>query len=383
MDNKAGKSKGFSSRNSSYSRIRTGMSIKQRYQRQTILPEIGDLGQEKISAASVLCVGAGGLGCPALLYLAAAGVGRIGIVDFDAVDETNLQRQVLFTTDQIGRNKAQAAAERLRALNPHIELQEHPEELNNHNAEALFEDYDIVIDGTDNFATKFLINDTAVKTGTPFIYGSILGFDGQLAVFNHNGGPCYRCLFPGAPKGQIPNCAEAGIIGAVAGIIGTSQAMEALKIIVAHESFSPLSGKLWVIDMHSMANKTLSLPKNHNCPTCSKTSKDIALHYSSPICSPIAEISCAQARKNKAALVIDVREREEWAADHIENAQHFALSRLMQGHTPDIPTDQDIILYCQKGVRSMQAAQILQNQGYSNLSNMTGGYEAWLTRNEV
>ena len=179
------------------------MSKDKRYERQIVLPEIGSEGQTKISAASVLCIGAGGLGCPALLYLAATGAGRIGIVDFDCVDETNLQRQVLFTVDQVGQNKAKAAKERLKALNPDIEIEAHPVELTDENAETLFENYDLIIDGTDNFAAKYLINDAAVKTGKPFIYGSILGFDGQLAVFNYKGGPCYRCLFPAPPPPEL------------------------------------------------------------------------------------------------------------------------------------------------------------------------------------
>ncbi len=354
------------------------MKTSHRYDRQSILPEIGETGQNRISTASVLCVGAGGLGCPALLYLAAAGIGHIGIIDFDTVDETNLQRQVLFTVDQIGQNKSEAAKERLSALNPDIEIQSYTEELTDKNAPEFFNQYDIIIDGTDNFATKFLINDVAVKTGKPFIYGSILGFDGQLAVFNHNNGPCYRCLFPEAPKGHIQNCAEAGVIGAVAGMVGTAQAMEALKLIINHKSLKPLTGKLWTIDMHSMENKTLSLSKNPECLMCSKSKDNIILQYSSPVCGLVSEMTAEQAQKNKMALLIDVRELKEWQSGHIEGARHIALSNLMQGHTPDLPTECEIILYCQKGPRGQQAAQILKGHGYLNINNMAGGYEAWL-----
>jgi molybdopterin/thiamine biosynthesis adenylyltransferase/rhodanese-related sulfurtransferase len=353
------------------------MKIKRRYERQIILPEIGQEGQSKISSASALCIGAGGLGCPALLYLAAAGIGRIGIIDFDIVDETNLQRQVLFTTQQIGANKAEAAKERLSALNPDIKVRSYAEELTDKNAPDLFNQYDIIIDGTDNFAAKFLINDTAVKTGKPFIYGSILGFDGQLAVFNYNEGPCYRCLFPEPPKGHVPNCAEAGVIGAVAGIVGTAQAMEVIKLIVNHESFKPLTGKLWTIDMRSMGNQTLSLSRNPGCCVCSKSKDDIILHYSSPVCALVSEVTVDQTRANKNALLIDVRELEEWKNGHIQGARHIALSDLMKGHMPDLPVDQEIILYCQKGKRGQQAAQILTQQGCLNIKNMTGGYEAW------
>jgi len=354
------------------------MSTQNRYDRQRILSEIGTAGQTKISEASVLCIGAGGLGCPALLYLAAAGVGRIGIVDFDVVEETNLQRQVLFDTSQIGQNKAQAAKARLNALNSEIDIQVYAEELSDKNALTLFEKYDIIIDGTDNFPAKFLINDAAVKASKTFIYGSILGFDGQLAVFNHQGGPCYRCLFPEAPKTHIPNCAQAGVIGAVAGMIGTTQAMETIKIIVDHESFKPLAGKFWTIDMRSMENKLLALPKNPDCPTCSKAKEDIILQYSSSVCGVIAEVTPQQAKDKQTALLIDVREIDEWDAGHIEGARHIALSALMRGDIPKLPKDCEIILYCQKGMRSLQAAHILKAHGCPNIMNMTGGYEAWL-----
>ncbi|MGH1399234.1 MAG: molybdopterin-synthase adenylyltransferase MoeB [Alphaproteobacteria bacterium] len=352
--------------------------MKNRYSRQEILPEIGVGGQEKIGTASILCIGAGGLGCPALLYLAAAGIGRIGIVDFDTVDESNLQRQILFTTDQIGQNKATAAKARLNALNPQITITAHQEELSDKNALTLFENYDLIIDGSDNFATKFLINDAAVKTGKAFIYGSILGFEGQVSVFNHQGGPCYRCLFPQPPSGHVPNCAEAGVIGAVAGMIGTMQAMEAIKIIVGDKSFTPLTGKLVCLDMRTMDNKTLTLPKNPDCPVCSKSPQDIALKYTSPTCGVIPQITAQDMRAHKTALLIDVRETAEWEAGHIGGAQHFALSRLTSGACPDIPKNHEIILYCQKGIRSKQAAQILQDKGYETLSSLHGGYDAWL-----
>lgn len=354
------------------------MSRQNRYERQIVLPEIGATGQRKISKASVLCIGAGGLGCPALLYLAAAGVGRIGIVDFDIVDETNLQRQVLFTVGQIGQNKAEAAKKRLEALNPQITIKSYPVELTDKNAEDLFDDYDIIIDGTDNFAAKFLINDAAVKSGKPFIYGSILGFDGQLSVFNTPDGPCYRCLFPEAPSGYVPNCAEAGVIGAVAGMIGTAQAMEAIKIIVEHESMRALNGKLWTIDMRNMETRLLSLSKNPDCPVCSKAREKITLQYTSPVCGLIPEVTPKQARQNKTALIIDVREKEEWDAGHIERAKLIPLSELVRGQIPNLPKDCDIIIHCQKGKRGLQAAEILRTHGYLNISNMVGGYEAWL-----
>lgn len=349
-----------------------------RYKRQIILPEIGEVGQKKISNSSVLCIGAGGLGCPALLYLAGAGIGNIGIVDFDVVDETNLQRQVLFTLDQVGQNKAEAAKERLSALNPDIHIQSYGQELTDENAYDLFKQYDVIIDGTDNFAAKFLINDTAIKTGKPLIYGSISGFDGQVSVFGVANNPCYRCLYPEAPKGHIPNCAEAGVIGAVVGIVGTTQAMEAIKIIVNHDGFTPLVGKLWTIDTRTMETQLLRLPKNNNCSVCSKEKEEINLQYSSPVCGIISEVTPEQAKENKDAILVDVREISEWDKGYIDGAIHIPLSKLMENYQPDLPLDSDIILYCRVGQRSLTAAQILKSQGCLNVSSMAGGYDEWL-----
>ncbi len=341
-----------------------------RYDRQIRLPEIGRAGQAKLAGASVLCVGAGGLGCPALLYLAAAGVGRIGVMDFDQVDESNLQRQVLYSTAQIGENKAEAAKTRLEALNPTIEITAIPERLDGQNAERLFTDYDVIIDGTDNFTTKFLINDAAVKVGKPFIYGSILGFEGQVSVFNVGGSACYRCLFPEAPKTPVMNCAEAGVIGAVAGMVGTVQAMEVVKLIVGHESFKPLVGQLWMIDVCSMSSKIMDLPKDTNCPVCSKKKEEIIMP------DHIEEITVEEARQSD-ALFVDVREQDEWDAGHIEGAAFLPLSALANGAQGSWPKDQALIIYCRSGYRSMQACHILQAQGYTNLSNLKGGILAW------
>ncbi len=356
------------------------MDNQARYKRQIILPEIGAGGQEKLSNASILVIGAGGLGCPALLYLAAAGVGHIGIIDFDKVDETNLQRQVLFKTHHIGRNKAEVAAKELSSLNPDIKIESFAEELTDKNAKELFNRFDIVIDGSDNFATKYLINDAAVKTNTPFIYGSILGFDGQISVFNANdNAPCYRCLFPKAPEAHIPNCAEAGVIGAVAGIIGTSQAMEAIKLIVAHKNFTPLIGKLWIIDMLSMENRLLSLSKDPNCPICSKNKDDIMLNNTPKSNKNISEISTVQLIKDiDKYTLLDVREQNEWDLGHIEGAYHLPLSSMNDGSLPDIAKDKKIVVYCLAGIRSKQAAILLEKEGFSDLTNMSGGYEEWV-----
>jgi molybdopterin/thiamine biosynthesis adenylyltransferase/rhodanese-related sulfurtransferase len=348
-----------------------------RYTRQVILPEIGEEGQAKIAAASVLCIGAGGLGCPALLYLAAAGVGRIGIIDFDVVDESNLHRQVLFTSDQKGKNKAEAAKDRLLALNPTITVETHPFRLTENNAAELFTQYDIMIDGTDNFATKYLINDTAVKTGRPCVYGSILGFEGQLALFGAPDGPCYRCLFPHPPQNHVPTCAEAGIIGAVAGFVGSAQAMEAIKFIVGGKNFMSMAGNFWCVDLRTLGNRMYELKKNPDCIACSPARPGRRMQYASPACDFVPEVTAQQAQANKNAIFLDVREEHEWDAGHIENAHHFPLSALMEGDAPDLPFDAEILIYCYKGPRAIHAAGILKSLGYMNVSNITGGYAAW------
>ena len=349
-----------------------------RYDRQIRLPEIGQGGQEKLLNASILCVGAGGLGSPALLYLAAAGVGRICIIDFDRIDESNLQRQILFDTDDVGKQKALEAAQRLKALNPGIKIEAYNAELSIENVAQLFPIYDIVLDGTDNFETKFLINDAAVKFGKPWIYGAIQGFDGQASVFNYKDGPCYRCLYPEKPKGHIMNCAEAGVIGAVAGLIGVTQALQAIQIITGHESFEPLSGKLLMLDTRTMHTRLLGLKKNAGCTTCGAKPDEIVLRYVSPVCGFVPEISVMQMKEKTGHVLIDVREQEEWDQGHIEGAQLWPLSKIIQSRLPDLPQDTDIILHCQKGMRSLQAAQLFIDSGFTDVTSLSGGYEAWL-----
>lgn len=246
-----------------------GLFSMDRYARQIVLDEIGEDGQEKLLRAKVLCVGAGGLGSSILLYLAAAGVGTIGVADFDNVEECNLQRQILYDTNQIGSNKASNAKKRLKELNPNITVNIYPNGLTDKNVEELFTAYDIIIDGTDNFETKFLINDAGVKFKKPVIYGAIQGFEGQVSVFDSNLGACYRCLYPESLKHLSVNCEQGGVIGTVAGIIGTVQAMQAIMLIIAHESFEPLIGKLWIIDAKTMQTRLLDIPKDQNCPICS------------------------------------------------------------------------------------------------------------------
>lgn len=356
----------------------------ERYSRQIVLPEIGDAGQEKLSNARVLIVGAGGLGCPALLYLAAAGIGTLGVIDFDTVDITNLQRQILFTADQQGISKVKAASEKLLALNPEISVQTHNEELNTENVLQLFADYDFIVDGTDNFPAKFLINDATVKLGKPVIYGSISGFEGQVSVFDAVHGPCYRCLYPQPPSVPVPNCAEAGVIGALAGIVGSMQAMEVIKLVIGDSSFEPLTGKLWIIDARTMETRRLDLPKKTDCPVCSLVSEEIKLHYESPICNTaIPEINVEEAMMLDNALFVDVREDHEWQEGHIQNARHMPLSALRENPQIDILPDQPCVLYCRSGKRSLEATQIFMDQGIEDVKSMRGGFLAWCQNSQA
>lgn len=354
--------------------------MTERYIRQMALAEIGAQGQQKLMTARVLCIGAGGLGCPALLYLAGAGVGTIGIVDFDKVDISNLQRQILFTAEDLGRPKAVAAAVRLKALNPDIEINAYDQELTAENVLSLFSAYDIIIDGTDNFDAKFLINDAAVKLGKPVVYGAIQEFDGQVCVFGAGDGPCYRCLRPLPPENAIMNCAEAGVVGAVAGITGTIQALEAIKLIVGHPDFSPLSGRLWLCDTRTMESRIIAVPKNPACPVCAKAPEEITPRYTSPVCaaSMAQEITCGDPLLDKAAF-FDVRERSEWEEGHIDGACHLPLSVLQTNPGLYQPPQKErcCVLYCQKGMRSRKAAAILTRAGFTEIYSLRGGFEAW------
>lgn len=356
-----------------------------RYARQIILDEIGDAGQQKLASASVLVIGAGGLGCPALQYLAAAGVGHLGIADFDVVDESNLQRQILFTSDQVGQGKAQAAKDRLLAINPEIKITIYDEGLHSDNVQALFNAYDIIIDGTDNFESKYLINDAGVKFSKPVIFGAINKYEGQVAVFDTvSGSSCYRCLYPAKPKGYVPNCAEAGVIGAVAGIVGTAQAMEAIKLIVGHEDFDVLRGLLFSIDLKTMRTRQLSIPKHDQCPVCTKAADEIILPEHLPPdqgeqCVMITEMKAAEAQERLHEFyVLDVREQDEWDAGHIEGADLFPLSKMMEGEMPSLPSDKTTLIYCRSGKRSAQAAFMLRVKGHDDLINMSDGYLGWV-----
>jgi adenylyltransferase/sulfurtransferase len=342
-----------------------------RYARQMILPELGTIGQTRLAQSRVLCVGAGGLGSPALLYMAAAGVGHIGIIDPDQVDESNLQRQILFSQNDVGQYKAGTAAARIHAINPLISCTAYTHRLTTHNCESLLADYDIIIDGADNFETSFLINDTCVKLSKPWVYASILGFSGQLAVFN--GGACFRCLFPQRPPQSVMNCAEAGILGPVAGVLGSMQALEVIKLAAG---ISPMKGLL-TIDFKTMRHNVISLARDPSCPVCSCNKKEIIIMSD--------EISVTEAKAHIASgcVLIDVREQNEWDAGHIEGARLVPLSTLTAGAILDLNKDTPIVLHCKAGRRSLSALQILRAQGFTNLLSMAGGYDAWIMACEV
>lgn len=359
-----------------------------RYARQTILPEIGQEGQERLKSASVLCIGAGGLGSPALLYLAAAGIGRIGLVDDDAVDISNLQRQVLFKETDQGSPKVEAAKAALAELNSECQIEAYHERFNTENAEHLVNNYDVIIDGTDNFSSKFLINDACVKFSKPLVYGSILGFVAQVSVFWAGHGPCYRCLYPKPPSGHIPNCAEAGVIGAMAGIAGTVQALEAIKMVLGlkwckEKNLDPLLGTLWILDARSMQTKTLILRKRHQCAVCSANPSDIVLEQAEESCAAktdVKNISAEDAAKRMGkAVFIDVREAHELASGRIPKALHIPLGTLLSNEDSvgDIASDTPVIVYCQHGIRSFSAASHLVALGFRNVAHITGGIVRW------
>lgn len=360
---------------------------KTRYSRQTVLPEIGEAGQARLASSSVLCVGAGGLGSPLLLYLAGSGVGRIGIIDHDLVSEDNLHRQVLYTTDDIGAHKSRMAQSRLRALNPDVEVEVYTEAFTACNADIV-SSYDVVIDGTDNFAAQFLLSDAAVKYRTAHVYAAILGFSGQVGVFDHRTGrqdqgkasSCYRCLFAEPPTHHVPDCAQAGVLGPAAGMIGSIQAMEVLKLLLDDPRIPAMVGHLLSVDMRTMVMRRLAVPHNQSCPVCTKPDNinfQFETETSMSIKQEHARDVHARRANGEAFYLMDVRELDEWEAGHIDGADFYPLSSLMEGQGVNYPKSAAIVVYCRSGQRSLQAAQILQARGYTDLTNMAGGILAW------
>ena len=359
---------------------------KYRYSRHLSLDKVGVEGQEKLKAAKVLVIGAGGLGCPVLQYLTAAGVGTIGVIDFDNVDETNLQRQILFTTEDIGINKAQAAENRLKRLNPYIHFNVYPEKLTTKNALNLFLGYDIIVDGTDNFSTRYLVNDACVITSKPLVYGAIYKFEGQVTVFNYKNGPSYRCLFPDPPKaGSVPNCSDIGVIGVLSGLIGTQQANEVVKLIL--EIGELLTGKL--LTYNSLNNSFFTLNVNRSEEQIQKVlnSKDgfeqIDYDFFCGIETSLNmnEITVDELKKwyddSEEFEVIDVR--EEWEQPRIEK-ENVTITPLneLENYVNQIPKNKRVLVVCQHGIRSVAAINQLEKEyNFSNLINLQGGIVNW------
>jgi sulfur-carrier protein adenylyltransferase/sulfurtransferase len=359
-----------------------------RYSRHLIMPEVGMRGQQKLKAAKVLCIGAGGLGSPLTLYLTAAGVGTLGIVDFDVVDYTNLQRQIIHTTDDVGRKKLDSAAEKLKAINPFLNLRTFETKLTSANALDLFREFDIVADGTDNFPTRYLVNDACVLTGKPNVYGSIFRFEGQASVFATEDGPCYRCLYPEPPPpGLVPSCAEGGVLGILPGLVGVIQATETIKLILgAGES---LAGRLLLVDSLAMKFRELKLRKNPDCPVCGKNPTITKLIDYEEFCgmrgqeesagNDIPSISVEELKKKMDAradiFILDVREPHEY---QICNLQGYLIP---VGDLPkrvtELDSSREIIAHCKMGGRSAKAVNFLRRSGFKKVYNLTGGITAW------
>ena len=363
-----------------------------RYSRHLVMPEVTLEGQQLLKQASVLCVGAGGLGSPLSLYLAAAGVGTLGLVDFDEVDLTNIQRQILYSTDDVGRAKLDAASERLSGLNPSINVVQHRVRLSSENIMELIEPYDIVVDGTDNFPTRYLVNDACVLAGKPNVYGSIFRFEGQVSVFDASRGPCYRCLFPEPPPpGAVPSCAEGGVLGVLPGIVGSLQALEVIKLILRRGE--PLIGRLVLFDALAFEFREVRLKKDRNCVICGESpSIDAPIDYVA-FCggdavadSELAELPtlsveeyAALAKAGNAYELIDVRNSHEYEIARIPGARLIPVGEL-PARLAELDADRAYVLTCHKGPRSVQAYKLMKDAGYKHLQILAGGVDAWAER---
>lgn len=361
----------------------------QRYSRHLIMPEVGMEGQLKLKRARVLTIGTGGLGAPLGLYLAAAGVGHLGLVDFDVVDSSNLQRQVTFTTADVGKPKSEAAKARLSALNPAIEIVSYETRLTSDNALELFRDYDIIVDGTDNFPTRFLVNDACVLLGKPNVYGSIFRFEGQATVFGYPGGPCYRCLYPEPPPpGLVPSCAEGGVLGVLPGIVGSIQAMETIKLILG--TGEPLVGRLLLFDALAMRFRELKLKRNPDCPLCGDHRTLTKLIDYEEFCGirgeeapamtdGISEITATELKarqdRGEKLFILDVREPHEYQICNL-NGKLIPLGELPR-RVNELDSSVEMVVHCRSGKRSADAIHFLQTAGFKKLLNLKGGVLAW------
>ncbi len=363
-----------------------------RYSRHLIMPEVTLEGQKRLKAAAVLCIGTGGLGSPIALYLAAAGVGRIGLVDFDIVDYSNLQRQILHGTKDVGRKKLNSAKDRIRDINPNVKIDLHDCFFNSSNAMSIAENYDIIIDGTDNFPTRYLSNDVCVFQKKPNIYGSIFRFDGQVTVFApHLGGPCYRCMFPEPPPpGMVPSCAEGGVLGVLPGVIGVLQAIEAVKLIVGIGE--PLIGRLIQFDALAMKFREFKLRRDPKCPVCSDSPTITAPIDYDQFCGVPQAAAAEEAElqvpsitalglkqkldENKPFVLLDVREPYEWDICHLPGSRLLPLGELAS-RMSELDSADEIVILCKSGVRSAKALNLLRDAGFKNLANVEGGILAW------
>ncbi|MEC7640836.1 MAG: molybdopterin-synthase adenylyltransferase MoeB [Nitrospinota bacterium] len=378
------------------------MSLSQdqisRYSRHLLLPEVGVAGQEKLCAASVLCIGTGGLGSPVSLYLAAAGVGKLGLVDFDVVDSSNLQRQIAHGESTVGKLKVDSAKDRLKDMNSSVEVVTYNTRLTSENALDLFKDYDIIVDGTDNFPTRYLANDACVLLGKPYIYGCILKFEGQASVFDAKQGPCYRCLFPEPPPpGLVPSCAEGGVIGVLPGIVGLFQANEVIKLILGKGE--TLVGRLLLFDALAMSFKEMKLRKDKNCPICGENPSLKELIDYERFCGlggaeedtsaedAALEIDVAEFKRlldaNESVKLVDVRELSEYEICRIDGSNLIPLGDIQEkdrNKLNGLKKSDDIVLHCHHGVRSLKAAKTLKEMGFNNVKSLRGGIDEWSLR---
>jgi adenylyltransferase/sulfurtransferase len=361
-----------------------------RYGRHLILPEVALAGQRRLKASSVLVVGAGGLGSPLALYLAAAGVGRIGLVDFDRVEASNLQRQILHGTGSVGRSKLESARARIEDLNPEIRVETHETRLTSANALDVIDAYDVVVDGTDNFPTRYLVNDACALAGKPNVYGSIFRFEGQASVFDAARGPCYRCLFPDPPPpGLVPSCAEGGVLGVLPGVIGVIQGTETLKLLLGIGE--PLIGRLLLFDALAMSFRELALRKDPGCPACGERRTLTQLVDYEEFCGiPAAERAASASsgreisarelaalrEQGREVVLVDVREPHEWEIARIPGSILIPLHRLPE-RVSELDSSREIVLHCHIGQRSMRALEFLERAGFRRLKNLRGGIDAW------
>jgi molybdopterin/thiamine biosynthesis adenylyltransferase/rhodanese-related sulfurtransferase len=363
-----------------------------RYSRHLIIPDVGMTGQKRLKNAKVLCVGAGGLGSPALLYLAAAGVGTLGVIDFDVVDESNLQRQIIHGQSDIGRPKALSARDSIKEINPYVNVVVHEEALTNDNVMDLFARYDLIVDGTDNFATRYLVNDACVLLGKPYVWGSIFRFDGQASVFWAEYGPCYRCLYPEPPPpGMVPSCAEGGVLGVLCGSIGSIQVTEAIKLLTGIGE--PLVGRLMIYDALEMNYRTLNIRKDPDCAICGKNPTITELIDYDNFCGVVSAdaqeaavgstITAADLKgmldREEKIYLIDVREPNEYEIVSIPGAVLIPKDQILSGAALEtLPQDRQLVLHCKSGARSAECLAALKNAGFSDAVHVGGGILSWI-----